>query len=113
MMDIKRIVVSEIPEGYKNKKSIVEVETYASYINENKKYVTEYFHGFIDDPLVIEETCVWVGKYPPYDYPDTTGDMLFMVTKTSCSDGHSDTVSVVDYKFCPNCGRRIAYESEV
>lgn len=61
-------------------------------------------------PLEIEEECVWSGNYGG---EDENGDRVFFSKKTSCSDVHIQTVNIPDYKFCPNCGKRIRYaESE-
>ena len=54
-----------------------------------------------------DQVCEWTGKYKRYH--EITGDILFRVTKTSCSDSHDDIVSVVDFTYCPNCGKRIKY----
>jgi hypothetical protein len=57
-----------------------------------------------------KHVCEWTGKYKHYH--EITGDTLFRVRKTSCSDDHDDIVSVVDYTFCPNCGGQIKYIEE-
>ncbi len=54
--------------------------------------------------------CEWTGKQKHYH--EITGDTLFRVRKTSCSNNHDDIVSVVDYTFCPNCGGQIKYIEE-
>ena len=56
------------------------------------------------------QKCEWTGRYKRYQ--EITGDILFRVTKTSCSDSHDDIVSVVDFTYCPNCGKRIKYVEE-
>ncbi len=108
-MEVKQIVVDELLDGYKNKKSVVEVEIYASYINESNKYVTEYYHNFIDNPLQVEDECVYTGEYGGYD---EYGDVIFFSKKTTCSDSHFQKVSIPNNTFCPNCGKRIRYEEE-
>jgi hypothetical protein len=57
-------------------------------------------------PLEVEQECEWHGEYGGYD---EHGDMIFFARKTGCSDSHIQKVSVVDYTYCPNCGRKIKY----
>ena len=63
----------------------------------------------IDNPLQVEDECVWTGEYYGYDY---NGDRIFVSEKTGCSDNHVQTVIVPDNIYCPNCGKRIRYVEE-
>ena len=96
-MNVIKIVVNELPEGYKDKKSTVEIEVYASYINGTNKYTTEYYHGFIDSPLVVEEVCEWV-----------------MRSNGIAENPHNNIITlsadgIERATFCPTCGKRIKY----
>ena len=104
-MEVKRIVVDELLDGYKNKKSVVEVEIYASYINESNKYVTEYYHNFIDNPLQVEDECVWKIE------PNLKGSRFEWSMYKS---PHEKIIKNIGgrFIFCPNCGKRIRYEEE-
>jgi len=57
-------------------------------------------------PLVVEEVCEYVGEYGGWN---EHGDTIFFSRKTGCSDEHYQKIVVPDYKFCPNCGKRIKY----
>ena len=105
-MNVKKIVVDELPNGYKNKKSVVEIEMYLNYVDGNTT-ITEYYHEFTDDPLVVEDECVWeVGTA-------NFGGMVIVVGHPACGWKDISDMLLSQYIFCPNCGKRIVYkESE-
>ena len=63
----------------------------------------------IDNPLQVEDECVYTGEYGGWD---ENGDTIFFSKKTTCSDSHFQKVSIPNNTFCPNCGKRIRYEEE-
>ena len=117
-MKIKQIIVDVLPEdgcsGCCFSKSII-----SKYGNDkiictvNNRSVSYFAFAYSEQthptwcPLEVKEECVWSGNHGG---EDENGDAIFITKKTSCSDVHIQTVNIPDYKYCPNCGKRIRYE---
>ena len=110
-MNVKRIIVDELPEIC----NFCQFEDILDYVGchfcyaKRKSISREKNYNLSRPswcPLVIDECCEWHGEYGGYD---EHGDMIFFARKTGCSDSHIQKVSVVDYTYCPNCGRKIKY----
>ena len=110
-MEIKWIIVDVLPDNCSHCKF--------SGISIRNNWYCEIMHSRIIGekpirplwcPLEVKKECVWSGNYGG---EDENGDAVFITKKTSCSDVHIQTVNIPDYKYCPNCGKRIRYtESE-
>ena len=123
-MNVIKIVVDELPNGYKNKKSVVEIELYLNYVDGNTT-ITEYYHGFIDDPLVVEDECVWKQTW---EWTDRFMNEGFWHIDTKCNwiypedydatiadldlDTIGEFVKLMGFTHCPNCGKKIRYEEQ-
>lgn len=110
-MEVKKIIVDELQNGYMNKRSVVEVEIYASYIDENNTYITEYFHNFMDNPLEVEGVCVWK-KDPEYNRRILGMDVQRFLSPHGNDFVYDREITKSQYIYCPNCGKRIRYEEE-
>jgi hypothetical protein len=109
-MEIKKIVVDELPESCKdclfsNKDSFGYI-----WCKPVQNRVSKTLIGLPSwCPLQVEDACVYTGEYGGWD---ENGDTIFFSKKTTCSDKHIQKVSIPNNTFCPNCGKRIRYEEE-
>lgn len=111
-MNVKRIIVDEMPEDGCCECRFSKV--YTSRFGNDKvrcvvtnKSVSDFAFGYTKQPrpswcpLVVEEVCEWeILIRRGYDYRTSCKKVKFNIDKD-------------EYKYCPSCGRRIVYkESE-
>ena len=117
-MEIKQIIVDELPNSCLEC-HLQHIEQYGS-CNEPQQeigYWCEAYEKEIESsvdvytrptwcPLVIENECVWERE------KTERGWAAFYIPKDH--EQHRDffTQDAGEYKFCPNCGRKIRYEEE-
>ena len=109
VMEVKRIVVDELPECCRKCDLMLysmSQEKYYCYVNKKIIYPTLRPSWC---PLQVEDECVWTGEYSGWD---ENGDTIFFAKKTGCSDSHVQKVTVPNNVYCPNCGKRIKYVEE-
>ena len=107
-MDIKRIVVDEIPECCRKCDLMLysmSQEKYYCYVNKKTIYPSLRPSWC---PLQVEDECVWKLTYcgkseEACDY----GEGLYL-GEYKCTDGWYQGYKP-DYTFCPNCGKHIKY----
>ncbi|MDD5294084.1 MAG: hypothetical protein PHW40_07260 [Candidatus Izemoplasmatales bacterium] len=112
-MNVKRIVVDEVPEDGCSECCFSKVFT-SKFGNDKvrcvatNKSVSDFAFGYTKQPrpewcpLEVEEVCEFKAE-PPNEFG-------YVHSKTGCGYTYTDVCH--EFIFCPNCGKRIKYESE-
>lgn len=115
-MNVKRIIVDEVPEDGCCECCFSKVFT-SKFGNDKvrcvatNKSVSDFAFGYTKQPrpnwcpLVVDECCEWVKI--KRNYPDSNEP--YLVYQTGCEYEFDDWKVMVDWVFCPNCGKRIKY----
>ena len=106
-MNVKRIVVDELPESCGKCNFSIETTSHWSCFVLGKKLFTPYSGILGECPLEVEEVCEWVREKTDRGYA------AFYIPKDH--DQHDDcyTQDAGTFEFCPSCGKSIKYvESE-